>query len=83
MLLEFEGRARTDLAHWKRHNQAIYARIRRLIEAIEVDPFGGIGKPEMPRDLADHWSRRITREHRLVYRVEADRIIVIQARGHY
>jgi toxin YoeB len=52
--------------------------------AILADPFDGIGKPEpLKHELAGCWSRRITQEHRLVYRVIADRIEYVQARYHY
>lgn len=52
--------------------------------AILADPFEGIGKPErLKHELAGCWSRRITQEHRLVYRVTADRVEYVQARYHY
>jgi len=55
-----------------------------LMAAILADPFGGIGKPEALRfDPAGCWSRRITQEHRLVYRVTAERVEFHQARYHY
>jgi toxin YoeB len=55
-----------------------------LIEAIRCDPFSGVGKPEPLRHLGTGiWSRRITQEHRLVYRVAGNRILFAQARYHY
>jgi toxin YoeB len=55
-----------------------------LVESVLADPFAGIGKPQPLRgEFAGCWSRRITREHRLVYRVTADRIDFLQARYHY
>jgi toxin YoeB len=55
-----------------------------LIEAVLRDPFRGIGKPEPLRRMgANIWSRRLTDEHRVVYRVERERILFLRARGHY
>jgi len=59
-------------------------RILDLVEAVLRDPFAGIGKPEaLKHVLAGCWSRRITQEHRLVYRVLDDRVDFLQARYHY
>ena len=59
-------------------------RLLRLIEETQRDPFGGTGKPEPLRgELVGWWSKRIDQEHRLIYCVEMDRLIVAQARGHY
>jgi toxin YoeB len=73
-----------DLQHWVSTDRKTALRVFELIEAIRRDPFTGIGKPEPLRYLgAGIWSRRITQEHRLVYRVENDRILFAQARYHY
>jgi toxin YoeB len=62
----------------------VLKRVNSLIEATMRDPFGGIGKPEQLKHvLAGAWSRRITEEHRLVYKVDGDDLIVLQARYHY
>jgi toxin YoeB len=75
---------REDLAWWIETDRKTASRILDLIEAALADPFAGIGKPEPLRfDLAGCWSRRITSEHRLVYRVRDDRIEFLQARYHY
>lgn len=59
-------------------------KINRLIEDIQVHPFTRLGKPEpLKRNLTGFWSRRITREHRLVYRVESDVLLIAQCRFHY
>ena len=59
-------------------------RVLQLVEDVLRDPFHGIGKPEpLKYELAGAWSRRITQEHRLVYRVSAKRIDFVQARYHY
>ena len=73
-----------DLTHWVNTDRKNALRILELIEAIRRDPFNGIGKPEPLRHLGSGiWSRRITQEHRLVYRVKEDRILFAQARYHY
>ena len=77
-------RFREDLRHWIETDRKIAVRVLDLMTAILADPFGGIGKPEPLRfELAGCWSRRITQEHRLVYRVSSDRIEFHQARYHY
>jgi toxin YoeB len=73
-----------DLAHWVATDRKTALRILELVESIRRDPFSGIGKPELLRHLGSGvWSRRITQEHRLVYRVKDDRILFAQARYHY
>ncbi len=73
-----------DLRHWAETDRKIALRAFDLIEAIVRDPFAGIGKPEPLKYLApDVWSRRLTQEHRVVYRVTADRVDFLQARYHY
>jgi toxin YoeB len=75
---------RDDLRYWIETDRKIALRILDLMDAILADPFGGIGKPEPLRfELAGSWSRRLTREHRLVYRVGQGRIEFHQARYHY
>ena len=73
-----------DLRWWVETDRKIALRVLDLIDAVLRDPFVGIGKPEPLRAMgADVWSRRITQEHRLVYRVIGERIDVLQARYHY
>jgi len=73
-----------DYLHWQRTDRATLKRINRLLEAAARDPFDGIGKPEQLRHaLAGAWSRRIDEEHRLVYLVDGDDIVILQARYHY
>jgi toxin YoeB len=75
---------REDLSYWIETDRKAALRILDLMSAAMADPFGGIGKPEpLKFELAGYWSRRITQEHRLVYRVTADRIEFHQARYHY
>ena len=80
----FHPEFREDLRHWIGTNRKIALRAFDLIEAALRDPFAGIGRPEpLKYVLAGCWSRRITQEHRLVYRVSQNRIDFLQARYHY
>jgi toxin YoeB len=73
-----------DYQHWVQTDRATLKRINRLIEDVLRDPFTGIGKPEQLRHvLSGAWSRRITEEHRLVYLVDGNDVVVLQARYHY
>ena len=84
MRLEFKPQAFDDLQFWVRYQPKLAKRLLRLIEETQRDPFGGIGKPEpLKNELSGWWSRRIDGEHRLVYKVEGEVLIVAQARGHY
>jgi len=80
----FDPEFRDDLAYWVKTDRRAALRTLELVEAILADPLNGIGKPEPLRfELAGCWSRRITREHRLVYQVSEDRVNFLQARYHY
>ncbi len=82
--VDFLPKFREDLADWIRTDRKLALRTLVLVEAVLADPFDGIGKPEaLKHELAGCWSRRITQEHRLVYRVTAKRIYFLQARYHY
>ncbi len=82
--LEFDPAAFEDLAWWIERDRKQALRIVKLVEAIQRDPFQGIGKPEPLRhELAGCWSRRIDREHRLVYQVLDDKIRILACRYHY
>ncbi|HEY8688220.1 MAG TPA: Txe/YoeB family addiction module toxin [Chitinophagaceae bacterium] len=85
MEIVYTDEAIEDLLYWKNSGDiALQKRIKKLVENIKISPTSGIGKPELLKhNLKGHWSRRITQEHRLVYRIEADKIIIIQARYHY
>ena len=75
---------REDLKYWVETDRRIALRTLEVVDAVLADPFSGIGKPEPLRFVyAGCWSRRITQEHRLVYRVKADRIEFLQARYRY
>lgn len=82
--LEFDQAGFDDLAWWIENDQKMAQRIVRLIQAVQRDPFVGIGKPEpLKHELAGCWSRRVNDEHRLVYQVLADKIRILACRYHY
>ncbi|MBM3857208.1 MAG: Txe/YoeB family addiction module toxin [Verrucomicrobia bacterium] len=73
-----------DYLFWQTHDRKILLRVNELIRDAMRTPFSGIGKPEaLKANLKGWWSRRITQEHRLVYRCENDMIIIFQCRFHY
>lgn len=84
MRLVFVQHGWEDYQYWQREDRAIVKRINRLIEDTLRDPVKGIGKPEtLKYGVAGAWSRRITAEHRLVYLVRGDDLVILQARYHY
>ena len=73
-----------DVAYWRRTDPKLAKRLRRIIDNVLADPFDGIAKPEPLRgDLAGYWSRRLTQEHRIVYRVTEKTVEFFTARSHY
>ncbi|RSS60433.1 Txe/YoeB family addiction module toxin [Streptomyces sp. WAC07061] len=84
MKVVFSGRAWDQYTYWATADPKILKRINRLIKEIQRTPFEGAGKPEpLKENLSGWWSRRITDEHRLVYRVRDGAVEVAQARYHY
>jgi len=85
MEISFTTEAFEHLQFWKKSgNKKILDKIIRLLEEIQQTPFESTGKPEaLKHNWAGYWSRRITGEHRLVYKVENETIIVVQLRFHY
>ena len=84
MTISFHPQAWDDYLHWQQTDKAILKKINNLIRDISRDPFDGIGKPEqLKQNLSGYWSRRITDEHRIVYLMDGDDIIIAQCRGHY
>lgn len=88
MKLVFSDQAWDDYLHWQQHDERLLIRINELIEECKRHPFKGRGKPEALRgNLSGWWSRRITREDRLVYRVsgtgETQALEIAQLRFHY
>ncbi len=73
-----------DLKYWKETDEKIYNKIKRIIEQISVSPKIGLGKPEpLKYEWSGYWSRRITKEHRIVYCFDDSVVIIVQARYHY
>ncbi|HEX3823672.1 MAG TPA: Txe/YoeB family addiction module toxin [Mycobacteriales bacterium] len=84
MRLVFTPHGWEDYQPWVQTDRSTLKRINRLIDDVLRDPFSGLGKPEQLRHaLAGAWSRRITAEHRLVYLVDGDDVVIVQARYHY
>ena len=84
MSTDFSEQALLDVAYWNRNDPKKVDKIIAILRDIEKRPFAGIGKPEpLKHDLQGYWSRRINREHRLVYKVENDVILVVSCRFHY
>jgi toxin YoeB len=82
--IAFEQGAFGQFNAWAKEDKKIYGKIVKLIDDLLGDPFSGIGKPEpLKYDLAGCWSRRITDEHRLVYRVTDDEIVILSCKYHY
>nr|WP_155447480.1 Txe/YoeB family addiction module toxin [Rhodoblastus acidophilus] len=80
----FSATAWEDYLHWQATDAKILARLNGLIKECARTPFSGTGKPEPLRGaLADWWSRRLTHEHRLVYRVTDEALQIAQCRYHY
>ena len=84
MKVSFTENAWEDYLYWQKMDKKIVKRINELIKDIKRNPFEGLGKPEpLKYDLAEKWSRRITDEHRLVYQVEGNNLMVFTCRYHY
>ena len=84
MKLGFTETAWRDYLWLQQHNQKLLRRVNDLIRDTQRDPFRGIGKPEpLKGELSGYWSRRINAEHRLVYQVSNDVLIIISCRYHY
>ena len=84
MKLIFSDHAWNDYLYWQKTNKKILKRINLLIKDVRRSPFEGIGKPEpLKHALAGYWSRRINDEHRFVYKVSNDSMLIAQLRYHY
>jgi len=83
--LDFTDKALEDIeSHRKSGNKPVLNKLLILLEELTEHPFTGTGKPEpLKFNLAGLWSRRINREHRLVYEVEEKSVVVLSAKGHY
>ena len=84
MRLVFSRDAWDDYLYWQETDRRLLNRINLLIRDILRSPFEGIGKPEpLKHGLAGYWSRRINGEHRLIYKVEGESVMIAQCRYHY
>jgi toxin YoeB len=88
MQIAFTDNAWDDYMYWQNNDADTLQKINDLIKEIKREPFKGVGKPEpLKGNLAGYWSRRISGEHRLVYRISGTRpnqtLTIIQARFHY
>jgi len=84
MTITFSKNAWEDYVSWQTEDKKILRKINELIKGIQRNPYDGIGKPEsLKYDLAGFWSRRIDREHRFVYQVIDNEILIYSCRYHY
>ena len=84
MIISFTQIAFEDYQNWSKNDKLIFKKIDTLIKEILRTPFTGTGKPEpLKHELSGYWSRRINDEHRLVYKVEEDEVLVISCMYHY
>ena len=84
MKLIFAEEAWEDYLYWQKQDRRMVERINKLIRETQREPFEGVGKPEaLKHALSGFWSRRITDEHRMVYRVEGSDLLIAQLRFHY
>lgn len=82
--IAFLPEAFADFTEWATIERKTHAKIVSLVRDIQRDPFAGLGKPEpLKHELAGLWSRRITDEHRLVYKVTDEDIVIVSCRYHY
>lgn len=83
-IIQWDIDAWEDYLYWQAQNKKILKRINQPVKDVSRTPFEGIGKPEPLRgNLTGFWSRRIDDEHRLVYAVEDNRVLIFSCRGHY
>lgn len=84
MILSWAENAWDDYLYWQQKDKKIMKRINTLLKDTSRQPYDGLGDPEpLKHNWTEYWSRRITREHRLVYKVTDESIIIVQCRYHY
>jgi toxin YoeB len=82
--LIFDPEAFDDFCNWAIHDKQIFKKLLDLLKSIQRTPHQGIGKPEPLKFYqSGYWSRRITDEHRLIYKVDDQNIFIASCRGHY
>lgn len=83
-VIAFHQEAFEQYSDWAKTDKKLFERLRRLITETAKNPFDGIGKPEpLKADLKGYWSRRINDEHRLVYKITDEQIIIVACKYHY
>ncbi len=83
-IIQWDFDAWEDYLYWQKQDKKILKRINQIVKDISRNPFDGIGKPEpLKENLAGLWSRRIDEEHRLVYSIEGNTVLIFSCRGHY
>ncbi|MCA1754006.1 MAG: Txe/YoeB family addiction module toxin [Spirochaeta sp.] len=84
MIIAFDNEEFDDFQAWAVEDKKIFSKIGALIKDISRDPFQGLGKPEpLKHELSGYWSRRISEEHRLVYKFESGTMYILSCRYHY
>ena len=84
MIIAFEHKAFADFQSWAKQDKKIFNKISELIKDCSRTPFQGLGKPEpLKNELSGYWSRRITNEHRLIYKFKNDTLLIISCKYHY
>ena len=84
MILSWADNAWDDYLYWQKTDKKILKRINTLIKDTQRQPFLGIGEPEpLKHNWTGYWSRRINQEHRLVYKIKEEQLIIAQCRYHY
>ncbi len=82
--INWKYQAWEEYLYWQKTDKKNFARINKIIKDIKRSPFEGLGKPEALKDnLSGLWSRRIDQEHRIVYFIDGDVLVILQVRGHY
>lgn len=84
MQISFTTEGWEDYLYWQTTDKKTLRRINQIIKDIQRTPFSGIGKPEaLKHQLSGYWSRRINKEHRIVYTCKEEKLIILQCRYHY
>ena len=84
MKLIFSEQAWEDYLYWQQTDKQVLKRINKLIKEVTRSPFEGLGKPEqLKHALSGYWSRRINDEHRMVYSIQKNSLLIAQLRYHY
>lgn len=84
MKIVFSEAAWNDYLYWQKTDKKLLKKVNGLIKEIMRSPFEGIGKPEpLKHGLSGYWSRRINDEHRIIYKIKDDSLLIAQCRFHY